>query len=239
MDLLTNNLDISYFYASQKGRPTLDKDESGGNPFASALVELLGYEILSFKDFKHQLVELTKVKSHGFQIPVVPVEDDIDNWQILPVPDNEKRVALVMIFSSYHDEVRPLLGASYDMQRISQSLMKSGFDTIMSIDPQCMEIEVILDGFHALSKNADVSLIYLTGHGFQTSDGVYVFPVDYPFRGQSKIFYERLLKFDSLKRYFGSSRINAMFYAGCRTVYYSLDDIGTASEVLVSNDEWL
>lgn len=32
----------SVFYASQSGKSTLDQGQGGGNPFASALVELLG-----------------------------------------------------------------------------------------------------------------------------------------------------------------------------------------------------
>jgi hypothetical protein len=40
-----------YLYASQKGKPTLDQGEGGGNPFASALVELLSRKTLMFEAF--------------------------------------------------------------------------------------------------------------------------------------------------------------------------------------------
>lgn len=58
-----------YLYASQSGRPTLDQGEGGGNPFASALVELLNRPALNFDEFRTELVDLTERKSRGFQRP--------------------------------------------------------------------------------------------------------------------------------------------------------------------------
>jgi len=40
-----------HFYASQSGAETLDQGEGGGNPFASALIELLGRPTITFERF--------------------------------------------------------------------------------------------------------------------------------------------------------------------------------------------
>lgn len=51
-----NVIEPIYIYASQPGRVTFDQGDSGGNPFASALVETLGSEALRFKELLHQLI---------------------------------------------------------------------------------------------------------------------------------------------------------------------------------------
>jgi hypothetical protein len=65
-----------YLYASQSGRPTFDQGEGGGNPFASALVDLLAHPTPSFAMFRTELIERTLLKSEGFQQPEIsgPVE---------------------------------------------------------------------------------------------------------------------------------------------------------------------
>ena len=90
-----------YLYASQSGRSTLDQGEGGGNPFASAFVELLSREVLNFDTFRTDLIHLTDRKSRGFQRPDIQAPDSMHGWQLLPKPETERRVALVLVFSDY------------------------------------------------------------------------------------------------------------------------------------------
>jgi len=74
------------FYASQSGRPTLDAGEGGGNPFASALIELLQRQSLTLAELHSDIVRLTQTKSQGFQIPDAPAVSEAAAWAVKPVP---------------------------------------------------------------------------------------------------------------------------------------------------------
>jgi hypothetical protein len=91
----------SFLYATQSGALTLDQGDGGGNPFASALVELLQRDNITFDALATELVALTRTKSDGFQEPEVPTGTGGRLWQVLPMPDTERRVALVLVFSDY------------------------------------------------------------------------------------------------------------------------------------------
>src|SRR5262245_45193150 len=109
-----------YFYASQAGRPTLDQGEGGGNPFASALVELLARDRLTFEAFRTEIVALTRRKSRRFQRPEVRARVALGPWQLLPKPAAARRVALVVVFSDYaaSGAAQSLPGAKQDMDRV-------------------------------------------------------------------------------------------------------------------------
>ncbi len=68
---VTTEAEIGIIYASQSGRATLDQGEDGGNPFASALIELLSKPSLSLDQLLDQIVTITYQKSGGYQLPDV------------------------------------------------------------------------------------------------------------------------------------------------------------------------
>src|ERR1700709_46033 len=70
------------FYASQSGKATLDQGEGGGNPFASALVELLGRQSLTYTEFQAGLIALTQEKSRGAQVPECPTVVEFAGWRL-------------------------------------------------------------------------------------------------------------------------------------------------------------
>jgi hypothetical protein len=61
------------FHASASGKQTLDDAESGGNPFAAALIEILGQSQLMLPEFAASLHRGTVTRSRGFQLPEVPL----------------------------------------------------------------------------------------------------------------------------------------------------------------------
>jgi hypothetical protein len=85
------------FYTSQSGRSTLDQGEGGGNPFASALIELLERPSLTYAEFRTDLIALTKEKSRGFQEPDASTSVDSTQWRVKPISASAKRVALVFV----------------------------------------------------------------------------------------------------------------------------------------------
>ena len=86
--------DTLHFYASQPGRPTLDEGDGGGNPFASALVELLNAPALDLAQLQSGIVDVTRTKSRGFQRPDIKPAVTKANWTLLPRTAGESRVAI-------------------------------------------------------------------------------------------------------------------------------------------------
>jgi len=170
-----NNIkSITYLYASQLGKSTLDNGEGGGNPFASALIELLLYDKLSFIDFKFKLINLTLKKSNGFQKPEIWSKEENLNWEFLPISKIEKRVALILVFSDYkNSKINSLQGTKNDLKRIANKLLKVGFEVTTAIDPNNLEFKKILNKFSIDSKESDIAMIYTTGHGFEMDSLTY------------------------------------------------------------------
>src|SRR5262245_57289470 len=124
------------FHASQSGERTLDEGEGGGNPFASALVELLAIEGLRLGDLPARLTALTVSKSHSFQLPDVPPKAVPQDWVFSPKPPADTRLALVVVFSDYSISGAPSLpGAKHDAARVAGAFERAGFQTRTRIDP--------------------------------------------------------------------------------------------------------
>lgn len=135
-----------YIYATQSGRVTFDQGDAGGNPFASALVEVLGAKRLGFKRFLHQLTALTEAKSKRRQRPDMRGQTRPNTWQVLPPSPSERRVALVMVFSDYSTSggVKSLPGAARDLSRIGDALEQAGFETERVLDPNRLKLRKVL-----------------------------------------------------------------------------------------------
>ncbi|OAD19382.1 peptidase C14 caspase catalytic subunit p20 [Candidatus Thiomargarita nelsonii] len=206
-----------YFYASQTGKQTLDQGEGGGNPFASALVELLARDTLTFDNFRSELIDLTGKKSRGFQRPEIFSKVDLGSWHLLPKPSTEKRIALVLVFSDYTiSGARALPGAKNDLVRISKSLAEAKFEVQTAIDPDQSKLNSILKEFSERSKTSDVAVLYTTGHGVEVNGIIYLLPGDYLLvYGKSKL-NERAIRLTRIGDAVQASKVNLVFYGGCR-----------------------
>lgn len=207
-----------YMYASQSGRVTLDQGDSGGNPFASALVETLAHETLKFDELLTQVIALTLVKSEGYQRPDVRGDARFSKWQIVPKPDSERRVALVVVFSDYaaSDGAQSLPGAARDLTRVGDALERAGFETHRVLDPNRAKLQVVLREFADRSATSDIAALYTTGHGVEVEGTVYLLPGDYPVRSGSASLDKLGIRLADLG---GASRAkvaNLVFYGGCR-----------------------
>ncbi len=211
-------VDRLYLYASQAGKPTFDQGEGGGNPFAGALVELLGRDSLAFETFGAELVRLTLLKSNGLQQPDLPDRVDLKAWQFLPKPEAEKRVALVLVYSDYSaaGAAQSLPGAQRDMDRVAGALEKAGFEVWRLLDPDRVKLITALKGFAACSAGSEVALLYTTGHGAEVAGTVYLLPGDYPFSRGVAALKMRALRLTVLGSALRAKRVNLIFYGGCR-----------------------
>ncbi len=207
-----------YIYASQSGKPTFDQGDSGGNPFASALIDALQAENLTLKKFLRHVVTLTETLSQGRQRPDVQGASRFDSWRILPKPLGEKRVALVVVFSDYSASVgaQSLPGAARDLSRVSAAFEKAGFETQRVLDPGRNDLEVILREFADRSAEADVSVLYTTGHGVEVEGVVYLLPGDYPVRQGGSSLLQRAVRLSQMGASTRAKLVNLTFYGGCR-----------------------
>src|SRR6185436_1243330 len=85
-----------FYYAGQPGRLTQDRDRLGGNPFASALVEVLQKKPATLSDFTAALAASNARHSGGWQQLQFP--KTLPRWKM---DASEKRVALVLINADY------------------------------------------------------------------------------------------------------------------------------------------
>jgi hypothetical protein len=206
------------FYAAQSGRAALDRDAEGGNPFASALIELLGRPVLWVSTLRRDLVPLTMRKSGGFQHPDVSFAAHAPEWQVKPIATRSKRLALVFVYSHYQGPSTPSLpGARRDLSRIRDSLINAGFDVTALVDPPEADLMRALRRISVASHNADAALIYATGHAFEHRGEVFLVPNNESLRQHTSRLTDVSVHVSSLSDNLNAARANLVFCGGCRT----------------------
>ena len=214
--------EIPVIYATDSGGTTIDQDVYGGNPFASALIELSTATTGSLTTFARRLRNLTRERSGNHQNPTWTSLPAGSKWSIaMPaVQRTERRVALVLIVSEYDTLYPPhLVGAAHDERRISAMLAKNGFSVHQGIANNRTSLVRALRDFSIRTQTYDSAVIYSTGHGVELDNMVYLLPGDYPF---AKGFPEatlrkRALSVKSIAQSCRANNFNLTFFAGCRT----------------------
>ena len=206
------------FHAAQSGQRTLDAGDGGGNPFASALIEVLARGTHTLLTFAAELADLTSEKSSGFQSADIRLREELFDWHIAPKPEGETRIALVIAISGYAASggAPSLPGAKADASRVSAAFTVAGFDTKILIDPSRTELEAALLTTSQRSANADVAAIYATGHGVEVDGAIYLLPGDFPVAEGNAALRERAVPLAHISGSARSKRVNLVFYGGCR-----------------------
>jgi formylglycine-generating enzyme required for sulfatase activity len=90
----------------------------------------------------------------------------------------EKRVALVVGNGAYqHAALLP--NPTRDAKAIGQMLQTAGFDTVLlRNDVGNLDFKRALRDFFAVTKGADIAVVFFAGHGIQIADQNYLIPVD-------------------------------------------------------------
>ncbi len=209
------------FFASQAGLPTFDQAEEGGNPFASALIELLARPSLSFLELRAEMNALTKLKSDGLQEPEIKVLAASGNTERQDLRDTAaKRVAFVFVFSDYSSKASlgTLPGAKNDLSRISQAFARAGFETVTALDPTHEELEKALRTFSLKTRQSDIAVIYTTGHGLEYMGKAYLIPNDSSPDLAPADLPRHAIGVESLLTHMQAKTANFVFYGGCRTI---------------------
>ena len=206
------------FLASHSGKQTLDAGEGGGNPFASAFIELLAHPGMTLGDFPQALADLTSRKSQGFQQADVPKRAEPAKWRFRPAPSGETRVALVLVVSDYtaSDSALSLPGARLDADRISGALRQAGFKTQTVVDPDIGQLRSALAGFGSRSAAADVALLYTTGHGVEVGGNVHLLLGNYPVAQGSAALADYGVPLAEISTAVKGRRASLVLYGGCR-----------------------
>ena len=212
---------IGTIYASQSGRATLDRGEDGGNPFASALIELLNRPSLSLDELVGQITTITQQKSGGYQLPDISGIRGASNWAIKPSRSDSKKVALVATFSQYTEEnVSWLPGAERDRVRVTNALRAAGFKVVTIANPTISDLNRLLHDLSTASKDSDVAFIYVTGHGFESQGKVYLAPSSYHFKHREKPVGDSAIYVGNLVTGLKAKHANLVFFGGCRTILF-------------------
>ena len=90
----------------------------------------------------------------------------------------EKRVALVVGNSEYHDNSMKLANPSNDAKDIAARLSKLGFTVVRSLNQTKQGMDKAIQTFSSRAKGADVALFFYAGHGIQYQGDNYLVPVD-------------------------------------------------------------
>lgn len=203
-----------FYYAGQPGRLTQDRDKFGGNPFASALVEVLRTEPTTLRDFTERLAAANARHSGGWQQMQFPKK--LPSWR-MDGADHGKRVALVLINADYSktDGVYSLPGAAFDAKRVPEALKAAGFETTLVLDANAGAARAAMAAFAKQSEGAEASLIYVGGHGVQHKRVVYWMMGDYPAQ-DPKWLGTHAISMDEIGASGRAGRVNLVLYASCR-----------------------
>jgi hypothetical protein len=209
-------------FATRSGGTTIDRDAFGGNPFATALIRLIEAPPVSLRRFPHRLRALTAEASEQHQVPQWTAWPSQLTWTFQRPPGSrqERRCALVLIVSDYAGAgLRPLAGAAHDERRISAMLGSHGFSVVQSVGPARSELLRALADFRRSSLDHDAAVIYCTGHGIEKDGSVHLLPGDYPIADgcSVRLLETRALAVDRIAAACRASKMNLVFFAGCRT----------------------
>lgn len=202
-----------FYYAGQAGRLTQDRDRLGGNPFASALIEVLAKQPETLKDFTALMSAANARHSGGWQQMQFP--KTLPYWRLSA--EGEKRVALVLINADYSKSggVYSLPGAAHDARRVPEALKAAGFETTVVLDNTAEAARKAIAAFAAKSVEAEASLIYVGGHGIQHRRIVYWMMGDYPEQNDGFLA-THAISLDEIGKAGHARNVNLVLYASCR-----------------------
>jgi hypothetical protein len=201
------------YYAGQAGRLTSDRSSKGGNPFASALCEVIAKKPLTLESFTKRMAEANQIHSRGWQM--------MDYPRKLPDPklrldQGEKRMALVLINADYSkSDAYSLPGAAHDAKRVPAALTEAGYETTLVLDKTAPDARVAMAAFARSSEAADNAIIYVGGHGAQHQRSVYWMMGDFPAQ-DAKWLQTHAIPVSEIAKAGRARGLNLVLYASCR-----------------------
>jgi hypothetical protein len=109
----------------------------------------------------------------------------------------DKRVALVIGNGAYRN-APALLNPKNDAEDVGRSLQGLGFETIVAADLDRGGMNDALDRFSRVVADADVAVVYYSGHGMQFAGKNYLLPVDAKLAAADDVNRFRLVPLDDI-----------------------------------------
>lgn len=213
----TKSLPNAIITATNSGSLAMDRDSFGGNPFATALIKSIGEEIRKTSELLQLLKTITEKQSNGRQTPDLL---QITNEPLVPFSvqfNDASKIAMVMVYSDYSSSgINSLPGAEFDLKRIRKAIEENGFECWALLDPTNLQFEANLKAFSKISNNYDFSILYVTGHGVEVANKIYLLPPSYKITYGKTALEAEALNIFTLINYQTSRRGNFLFYGGCR-----------------------
>lgn len=208
-------------FGTSSGGVAIDQDDFGGNPFATALIELSNQPNVNLRNLPAKLQRTTIARTQGVQRPDFEPNPRFTAWQFArdPSEPKEQREALVLVVSDYTSVgLQPLAGAEVDERRISSMLAAHGFSVRQGVGPTRRALLDAQRRFAKESQKATVALIYCTGHGIELDGQVFLLPGDYPFDAgyARRTLLAHAIPIETVSSSCNSHAINLIFFAGCR-----------------------
>lgn len=201
------------YYAGQAGRLTSDRSSQGGNPFASALCEVIAGKPLTLATFTRRMAEANQIHSRGWQM--------MDYPRVLPDPKRrldkgKTRLALVLINADYSkSDAYSLPGAAHDAKRVPEALSAAGYQTMLVLDATADAARAAMAEFADASRAADNAIIYIGGHGAQHQRSVYWMMGDFPAQ-DGKWLSTHAIPVSEIAKAGRARSLNLVLYASCR-----------------------
>ena len=217
--------DTLVFFGSQPGMETLDKSASGlGNPFATAFIGALSQPDVPIEAFAEELFEATRYESMGIQVVDRPSRLEPAGLKLFPTRKEGRRSALVLVISDYGNsrQLPSLNGARYDAGRVVTALINAGYETTLLLDGSTPYLLSALDEFSRESQGADVSLIYVTGHGVEINYDTRLLTTQFDSGTFADDFDRGSIGLSRIARAAKARTANLVFYAGCRNNPFDL-----------------
>ncbi|HLJ70944.1 MAG TPA: caspase family protein [Roseiarcus sp.] len=128
----------------------------------------------------------------------------------------ETRVALVIGNAQYR-HLPALANPGFDAKDIGADLQTLGFKVSLGIDLDLAGMERAISAFAKAAAEADVSLVYYSGHGVQVAGHNYLIPVDAELHDEQDI-YKRTVHFDDVMKALQQAKgLHLLFLDACRT----------------------
>jgi WD40 repeat protein/uncharacterized caspase-like protein len=113
----------------------------------------------------------------------------------IPAAHAEKRVALVIGNAAYKNAAT-LQNPRNDAQDVKAALQRLGFETIVGLDLDDAGMKEKSIAFARAARDADVALVYYSGHAMQFGGSNYLMPVDAALHDQADL--RRLVRVDDI-----------------------------------------
>ena len=136
---MTRRRSRALVFATRSGGSTIDRDAYGGNPFATALIQVTAEALDPVSAmFLGGCGRLRCKGVNGTRCPSGRGGPQGLRWsfRLEPGSRQERRCALVLIVSDYAGAgLAPLAGAAHDERRISAMLGANGFSVVQGVAP--------------------------------------------------------------------------------------------------------